>query len=261
MVGGEGVDLISILDDLGIDRRGGEVAEAATQYEADADKLIEAKLAMFRRVFKRATEAEVRGDGPDEKTMNEMITEMFEHGTRLRDANRRTARRIGALLPDETRTAFEREVQKRSFPRVYAPSAAQKGLDAIAKFDDLTADQTAQLAEIRASFDREVQPLNDRRAAAVESAQSMIPGQFMRMMAGDGDPPGIEPLKEACRARADLEDRVRSRVQPLLTPAQRTRLEEMNIERTEFEPEFMPDFDDDDAWDEWKKEDGEDGGG
>ena len=263
MVCGEGVDLVRILDDLKIPRREGEVGEAVAQYEADADKLLEARQAMFRRVFKRATEMETRGDERDEKAMNEMITEMFEQGTRMRDANRRTARRIGSVLPDETRAAFEREVQERSFPKVYAASAAEKGLDAIAKFDDLTGDQRAQLSEIRAAYDREVTPLNDRWAAAVESAQSMIPGRFMEIMASEGEMPGIEPLKEACRARADLDERMRGRVQPLLTTEQRARMEELKIDKTDFEPDFMPDFDDDDAWDEWTAEDGEDkeGGG
>jgi hypothetical protein len=72
---------------------------------------------------------------------------------------------------------------------------------------------------------------------------------------------GIEPLKEACRARAALDERIRSRLQPLLTEAQRRRMEELKIDPTDFEPDFMPDFDEDEVWDEWEKEDGEGGGG
>lgn len=257
IVAGEGVDLVRILDEQRVERaRGTELDEAVTQYETEADKLLDAKAAMFKKIFRRVTDLEAAEEEQSPRIMEEVVTEVFEHGTRLRDVNRRSARRIAGAMPEANRPAFEREVQKRSFPKIYAPSATAKGIEAVERFDDLNPDQQAQLSDLRASYEREADQLNDGWASAYEAAQALVPGRFMQMMSGGPEMPGLEPLAQACKAREQLDERVAARLRALLDPAQRTRLDERKIDKTSFEPEFMPDFDDAGAWDEWKEEDG-----
>lgn len=253
-VAGEAVDLLQIISDLKVDRDGtAELKEATEQYEVEADRAMVAKDKMLRDVFKQIDKFE--GPEPDPKVMQDMIKDFFNNGNRVRDVNRQYARKIEPLLPAEKRAAFDLEIKKLSFPRVYSESHAQKSIKLAQGLADLSGDQKAELTSLAESHAREAEGANARWAAAIEDKQSKFAGNFMEMMMGGGDEKPDDPLKLAREARKSLDERTFTRVTQILKAEQREKLPKAEEKQGYERPEWEPDFDERGNWDEWKKED------
>jgi len=74
------------------------------------------------------------------------------------------------------------EIKKRSFPRVYKPTLGQKCLAMAKDLDDLTPDQAVEVKNLADGLARELEPMNQRYAAAIESTQDRFPKDFMIIM-------------------------------------------------------------------------------
>lgn len=263
LLAGEGVDLMRVAADL---KLGGsapaELAPALADYEAELDRLIRAKIASIGRLFEAAQKME-EGEPPEEpgppKVMIDAITEFHAECLRVRDANRTHARRIAALLPEASRAAFADEIRARSYPKIYRQTAADQTLAFARGLADLTPDQRAELDGVTESFRREAAALNAKWAAALDEKHEKLVQLFTQMFSGEATDPEQDPLKQACEARRDLDERVKERVARLLSAAQTERLAEKKITASEFDPDWEPDFDEDKGWEDWDKEDG--GGG
>lgn len=253
-VAGEGVDLLQLLSELKIDRDSTpELKEVTEQYELDADRAMVAKDKVFRDAFKHIDKFE--GPDPDPKLIEQMLTDFFTNGSRVRDVNRQSARKIEPLLPADKRSAFDLGIKKLSFPRIYSESHAEKAIKAAQGMADLSSGQKSELATLAESYAREAEGANARWAAAIEDKQSKIPGHFMEMEMSGHDEKSDDPLKVAREARKALDDRIVSRVIQLLLSDQREKLPKIEENSDSYRPEWEPNFDARNTWDEWKKED------
>lgn len=254
-VSGEAVDLLKVISDLKVDRDGTpELKEATEQYELEADRAMVAKDKMLRELFQKIEQIE--GPEADPKVMESVIKDFFSNGNRVRDLNRQNARRIQPLLPEAKRAAFEQEIRKLSFPRVYGESAAQGAIKAAQGLADLTADQKTELANVAEGYSKDAEGVNARWAAAIEDKQAKMSENFMEMMMGGRDEKPDDPLKLAREARKALDEKTFARVTQVLNAEQREKLPK--VEKSGYErPEWEPNFDERGQWDEWQKEDGE----
>ncbi|GJQ30900.1 MAG: hypothetical protein HBSAPP03_27840 [Phycisphaerae bacterium] len=234
---GEGVDLVEVVAGLKLDEAARQgVAPALDEYEADLDRALEAKLAIKADVDGLRPMA---NPGDQQKSMEKMQKAMEsgrEASKRVQDVNTRHARRIADALPEGVRAAFDEELKKRSFPRVYRTSGVARELNGALALTDLSSEQREALASIKAQYERDLATVNDRWAAAIrESEVSSQDGAFATpagvMRISMGDEP--EPLKEARKARRELDEKTSERFKSLLTPGQKERLPKAPEERDE----------------------------
>lgn len=229
LVGGDGVDLTSVLDDLRLsDADLAPAAESVEQYEADLDRQLADK-------EKDKSDLKFEPGKPfDMEAMQASMAKARENAVKVRDVNERHARTIEGHLPETKRAEFAAAVRRASFPRIYRPSRADKDLDAALKFEDLTSDQRKQVETLRDQHKRDAAPANDSWATAQREAdekgdgggQMIGPGgAVMRMsfkMGDDEEEKG--PLADARKARKEIDKKTRDRLKEILTEAQRDKL-------------------------------------
>nr|HRJ49732.1 hypothetical protein [Phycisphaerales bacterium] len=167
-VAGVAVDVVDCVRRVGLSPEEGkapaDVAEALEQYEFSLDR----KLVEIERMAKDAeTKAMEMAMGGDYQQMVTMMKKFSDEAILVRNINRENARRVSALLSDDLKIAFDKEVQRRSFPRVYRKSYVERAVESAEKFKDLDEDQRRTIGEIKAAYGRDASPLNERWAAAI----------------------------------------------------------------------------------------------
>ena len=222
---GETVDLIAIADSVGdgLDL-GDEVRAALEQYELELDRALIAKAATLKKIRESSSGTFM---GFDLSEMEEMSAKTREVGLRVRDLNRRHARLIESMLPEELAARFQDETRRRSFPRVYKESSVDRVLLAAESLDDLAPDQRQSLGEIHTSYTRDRAAADEKWVAAIrdqeeEGGTGWAVGQLMirYSMGEDSD----DPVSKARAARHKVDERYRDKVQAALTPDQRDQM-------------------------------------
>lgn len=232
MVSGAGVDVLAAADRTKTAMTGNEAYESvAEQYELEIDR----KLTEFKRVQEEMQAAQTKQaeEGFDFSKMQEMMAKaqemlkpIVEISTSLRDTNRDYARKLADLMPEADRAKFGAEIELRTHPRVYRASHTTKSLDAALGMKDLTPEQTEQIRGLRDSYRADARTMNARWASAIEEQEATNGGTFgvmtMGFMGGGGE--GDDPVREARKARRDLDKQVLERLHGVLTEAQREQL-------------------------------------
>lgn len=217
---GESIDVIAIVDELDLSAaERSALAEILDQYEIELDRLMVARL-------------QPKGDGQgwtpgkpiDIQEMQASMAKAREEGMKVRDVHRDAARKVEAMLPEGTRAAFRDRVQAASFPRVYRKGRTARELEAAASMKDLDDSQRTRLAELRASYERDLTPVNAAWAKAIEESeaagQSGGAGGGVVLSFGNDS----EGLREARKARRELDEQVSKRLRGVLNPSQQDRL-------------------------------------
>jgi hypothetical protein len=242
-VSGSAVDLIAVVEKTKSAPAGNaEFTETLDQYELDVDRL----LRNFEKAGKEAQKDALEGAQMfDMAKIEAMMKKLYDAAREVRDVNRAYARRLAPLMNDTERAAFEAEVQRRSFPRVYKPSHAAKSIDAALGFKDLSADQKESLQALRESYTRDLAAVNERWAKATEEKEEKAGGAVMVMMQGfmGGGSPD-DPVKQAKDARKELDEKTQDRLEAVLSPDQKARLPEKKIEPSNPMADFMPELED-----------------
>ncbi|CAG1003701.1 hypothetical protein PHYC_03085 [Phycisphaerales bacterium] len=238
---GEGVDLIDLVAGLKPEPESSEELRAVLdEYELQLDRALEAKI----KAMGEAPQFGMFG-GPDEKSMEKMqeaAKVAKEVGKRIQEINVQNGRKIGGLLADASRAAFEEELRRRSFPRVYRPSRVTKDLEGAMGLSDLTSDQREQLTSLRTSYERDLAGVNDRWANAIKENEGNDQEGTIATGAGVmrfsmGEEP--EALKEAKKARREVDEKAADRIKSILTAAQREKLPKAPAGREDGDGEFV----------------------
>ncbi len=173
VLSGEAVDLVLLAEDLGV--AGDEsVAGVLATYELELDRAIRAR---------DAAQAPIREDpfayfGPDAgEAERAALEEAREASAAIKSVHERFARRIRPLLPPEVAERFDRELRERSFPRVYAETAADRALAMADELASLSADQREAIDGVAERYRRDVSAANQRLARAIEEDElTRLPG-------------------------------------------------------------------------------------
>ncbi|MDX2130673.1 MAG: hypothetical protein SFY69_01315 [Planctomycetota bacterium] len=236
---GESVDLSDLVASLSLaPEEAASIAPTLDEYEADLDRHMQerARLMADEREFSLSP----RGGDPEEgmRRMQESMKAGRELGVKIRGTNEQYARRVASMLREEPRQAFERELQKRSFPLVYRQSRVSRELEGALALDDLRPEQRDDLRALREQYERDAGAANDRWAGAIREAEQQenagaiaTPMGVMRISMGD-EPEG---LVEARKARRAVDEQASTRLRSILTPGQLERLPKASEERGEGE--------------------------
>jgi len=222
---GQNMDLLKMLEAAKVDLdKSPELNEQVLRYELDMDRELQA----FEKWGKdqQAKQAEA-ADMFDMNKIQEMLKEMTEVSTRMRDVNRQHAKAIMALLPEEKQNAFDLEVKRKSYPRVYREAYIQRAMTQAAGFEDLTSEQKEAIARLKDGYAREAEGLNRTWAAAIDEKQEKQGGAIGSMMSGFmGGGNEKDPVADARKSRRELDERMKERLLAFLTEDQKARLPE-----------------------------------
>jgi hypothetical protein len=232
-VSGEGVNLLETVEGLKLaEAVKADLAEALLGYETDMDRALLAKQKMLDDHA-----AVDPGRGFDPQAFQERMEKAREAGLKLKQVNEQYQRRLENSLPDDKKAAFNDAVRRATFPVVYRPSRVTRAIDAAAKFDDLTPDQKESLAALKSSYDRDAGPANDKWANEIEAAEqkgdnggeiAVAGGGRMQVRFGEEDEKS--PLAQARKARRELDEKTRSRLDSILNKDQKERLPREPVE-------------------------------
>ena len=221
LMSGERTDLVRITADLQLAaEQRAQVDPILDQYENDLDRELQNRNAVYEESQTRIRDMFERGGTDD---MQRALERGRDASMRVRDVNRRYARQIENVLPDDVRDRFAEQVRRESFPMIYRPSMASRVVDAAAAFDDLDDNQRAAISSIRDSFTRESASLNRQlEQATVKNEETLTVQDMMsRGFRGAGGNDEMESLRDK---RRDLESSTLDKIRAILSPEQIERL-------------------------------------
>jgi Spy/CpxP family protein refolding chaperone len=247
---GAAVDLIRITDRAKLGAGNKEFAELIAAYETEMDR----RLVVFEKKGEEL-EQEFKEPGKlaDMSAQMKALDDLGGMAKDIRDLNRDYSRRISGVLSEDERAKFETEFNRRSWPRVYRESHTARQLAAAAGFSDLDASQKETVDSLKAQYTREAASLNNEWTRAIDNAEDKAGGTFKLMMAEWGAMGGEKSedlvaannsVKEARKARSELDDRIRKRLQEVLNSEQKDRLPARKAENSNPWMDFMPEMGD-----------------
>mgnify|MGYP006431330641 CR=1 FL=1 len=217
---GESVDLVDVVDDVAPDAENTELEQVLNSYADSLDRALIKRNERYENGLSRAREL---FQARDFETIQELFKEAREAGLRVRDINERYARQLAPLLPANAREQFRREVNERSFPRIYRRSYAGRVFDTVEEMQGLTDAQREQIESIRAIHRRQASSINTRWEKAVrEREENTDIMSMMRQRFRGGDRQSAE--REARADRRELDIQTADKVRDILTPEQAEKL-------------------------------------
>ena len=227
MLSGERVDLFRLVDDLKLSEDSRKpIDELLGQYETDLDREL-----VKRDAFTEKAIGQMDQLREDPAKAQAMLEEGRAAGVKVRDVNRRYARQISDMLPEESKAAFDTAFQRESFPNVYRESSVTRGVNAAMGFEDLTEEQRGKIQELNDKYAREAAAMNERLAKAEEENEMTMTADRMmgggRRFGGGGGGGGDEeekPLQKARQERRELDRKTNEALREILTESQREKL-------------------------------------
>lgn len=220
MMSGERLDLFKITDkaDLSEDTKG-SIAPILDLYEQDLDRELAARAAFQKDNMSKFGELMFSGDT---KAMQDLFEKGKDLSIRVRDVNRRYARQIQDLVPEDKKAIIADEVKKESYPRVFQQTRATRILDAAVAMKDVTDEQKATLTTLRDSYNRDLDALHAEMITATDKLESTITAESMMSMFRNGGDDG--PMGDLNRKRAQLNRKTEDAARKVLTPEQAAKL-------------------------------------
>jgi hypothetical protein len=224
---GESVDLVQVVEHLELADQAA-LAEALEQYEVDLDRALVERNRIMEEEMK---EVALAGRGGalqiDLEGYQKRLDKVREAGEKVREVNQRHARVMEGLLPGDRVAEFQAAVKRQSYPQVYRQARVQRALEAAARFKDLTAEQTEAITALRATYEREAGPVNDRWVDAINEEEKTAGGPMTlaggtMLMIGTDENEG--PIAKARQARRDLDKKTMESLEAILSDDQKSRL-------------------------------------
>lgn len=225
MLSGSGVDLADLARSLELSLHGA-AGEQLLAYEAEIDQahkpLIDEMFEFSRQQTQQMIEGMDFEFDPEQTSQWERRWERIrELANKARETNARYAEKVAAVLTEDDRARWTREVKVRTWPSVYRPSEPQRLFEKAAGFEDLTPEQRESLAALRDAYHRQAEPINAKWAEAI-TARETEHGMMSQWMSFGQDEE--DPVAKAKAEREAIDQRFAERLRSMLTPAQVERL-------------------------------------
>ena len=244
--GGDGIDLVSLIRETKIERIP-ELEDALLRWEEEIDRIEVERERLTKSIFRSVTSSK---DGePPMDDIQSFLRNLHAVSIRSRDVTKRAFRELAPSLNEQDREKLRAEIQKRSFPRIYGDSDAERAIDSVLGFQDLSAEQRAQVAEIEKAYRREAGPINDRWAAATEEKQAELAKDFEAARMKDDEK---DAYHEVRAERLALDEKTLEKLSKLLTEEQRKRMPKPS-RQNHGAPEYLPAFGEGGADKEWEE--------
>ncbi|MCC6229271.1 MAG: hypothetical protein IT432_08605 [Phycisphaerales bacterium] len=226
LLSGERVDLVALLEKQEIPEQSrAEIAPLVEQYEIDLDRELQARTKVWEELMPKMGELmpQMFAGGGASKELQEIMDKGRDAGMRVRDVNRRYARQISGVLPDPSKTKFDTEFERESYPMAFRDTRISRQLTAVAGFADLTGEQKESITQLTESFNRESEVLTRQLIEATDKMESTVTAdQLMTMFRPGGN--DDSPVGQVNRKRRDLNQATQDKLQTILTPEQVKRL-------------------------------------
>lgn len=228
MITGMSTDLVEAARVAKVDTaKNPEVKAALDAYELDLDRLLVSWEKGQEDWQKKNMDSMFDGTlWMDEKKRDEMFKPMTDGAKQIRDLNRSVAKRVMNMLPEDQKAAFDLEIKRKEYPRVYRESHAEKTINEALKFTDLDASQKDALTSLKQGYVRDTASANEAWAKALEEREEKAGGRIQlifsgQMWMGSGEEDGVTKAK---KARKELDDKALDRVNSILKDDQKARL-------------------------------------
>lgn len=224
LMSGERVNVIRLIDeaDLGEDVRAA-ISPTLEQYEVDLDRALVERNRFQEEAMEAARELMQSGDFA---AIDDLFSRGREFSRRVRDVNRRYARQIISMLPEEKQAEVEQAFKAESFPEAYRPTFAARRLESALGLADLTAEQKEAIESLRSSFTQKMSQLNDRLAKAIEEGEESFSVRQMFDRGGNRGERPPRPGDDVRTERRALDEATTESLTKILTPEQVKRLPE-----------------------------------
>lgn len=240
LLAGERLDVIRAVGRLQLDPGVmKDVQPVLDQYAGDLDRELVAR--------NQLTEAAQAGAAETLATMDmakigKSWEEIRSASMRVRDLNRRYARQIEPMLPEDKRAEFTEQARRESYPLIYRPGPAGRTFETVGRLSDLTDEQKTTLKTLRESFDRELGALQKQMESAYDEREASIrPEEVVAAMTGGGGGGfgggrlqsllDTERMQELREQRRTVETAAVEKIRAVLTPEQRERIESQTERR------------------------------
>lgn len=220
LMSGERVDLLKITEkaELSEDARA-SIAPILDLYEQDLDRELVARAAFQKENMSKFGELMFSGET---KAMQDLFEKGKDLSVRVRDVNRRYARQVQDLVPEDKKAIIAAEVKKESYPRIFQQTRASRTLDAAIAIKDLSDEQKTGLAALRDSYSRDLDAVSSEMVAATDKMETTITVESMMSMFRNGGEDG--PMGDLNRKRAALNRKTEDAARKILTPEQAAKL-------------------------------------
>lgn len=219
---GMSTDVVEIARVAKIDvDRNEEMKAAVERYELDLDSLLKS----YEKLGKDAQKDAMKG-GFDQEKIESALKPLTDAAKQVRDINRAAVKRIAALITDEKqRSAFELEVKRREFPRIYKEAFVQQSLGAALKLTGLDESQKSQITSLNEQYERDASSINERWAKALEDREEKSGGRIKLLMTmWQPDEDRDKGMKDAKKAREELDEKTQTRLEGILKDDQKAQL-------------------------------------
>ncbi len=231
MMSGERVDLIEIMESS---KFPAEVQATAIPTLSEYEEALDRALVERNKAYDDVASAfQQGGPGTDGfAKAQDLMIKGREASTRVRDLNRKYARQLADILPEEYKATLNEAVKKASYPDVYRTTLADKQIAAAEQFTDLDQAQKDGLAALKESHSRTIGTINEKLAAAITDREEKFdPRQMGRGRGqggggrnGGGNNNNEDPVGVLRRERRELDDGSLASLKKILTKAQIERL-------------------------------------
>jgi hypothetical protein len=225
---GERTDLLGILEDLELDDVSRQaITEQAETFELDLDAALSRRNSFL-------DESDAKLDKALKDGRPEQAVSLAERESKLRvavrDVNHRYAEALAMDLPEDRAAELRSQYARRSYPRVFRTTRAQRAFESTLALHGLEPEVLASIEELSGAYETELdrtkkqlrqiidrhQPEEGRRQ--MEALAAMMSGELPRepMRLGEGD----DPISEAMKQRRELGGRYIQRIRELLTEDQ-----------------------------------------
>lgn len=220
LMSGERVDLFKIVEkaELSEDAKT-TIAPILDLYEQDLDRELVARAAFQKDNMSKF--GDLFGSG-DTKAMQDLFDKGKELSLHVRDVNRRYARQVQDLAPEDKKALIATEFKKQSYPRVFQQTRASRTLDAALAIKDLSEEQKTGLAALKESYTRDLDAVSTEMVAATDKMETTITVESMMSMFRNGGDDG--PMGDLNRKRAALNRKTEDAAKKVLTPEQIAKL-------------------------------------
>lgn len=226
MASGAAVDLTDVVAAVKLPEvETAKIAGIIEQYELAMDSAIKSYHAyQEKRQEEERKEMEGRKEGEvmwDTEKMESRMKADMQESAKLREVNAGHVRKIGEALGEDWRAKVEKEWLSRAYRRIFAESHTTRQLKAAVGFGDLSSEQKEKIEALLAAYEKDAAAANQRWLEEQRKAEAEGTLSAMPFRADQTDPEG---LREARKARKDLDTRISKTLRETLTESQRERL-------------------------------------
>jgi len=219
LMSGERVDLFEIVKGLDLQGEAANEAQAVlTDYALTLDQALIARNEMYEQGLEMI-------QNRDFEALQSHFEDAREASIRVRDTHTSFARRLEAVIPQESLPMLESAIRQASFPTVYRSTQAERALEMAKGLESLSEDQRSRIEAIALATDRRMTEVNRKLADEIESNETSM---TLRDMMGRGrGGRGVEDgTRELFREKRDIVDQTLDQIRSVLTEEQAASLEE-----------------------------------